>query len=102
MASVRKAALERISDLAILQQVLIWDEEQTLREYVSERLCQLLSGDDGEAPSVTARVAALEQMSDPKILGHILVKGDDANLPQDRRRTYYRSGIPCAGGPRGR
>ena len=79
-ALVRKSALERVSDLAVLQQIQVWDAEQTLREGASQRLCRLLSGSHNGGPSLPERIAALEHVSDAKVLGYLIVEGVEAEL----------------------
>ncbi len=71
-SDVRCAALGRITDIAVLQQIFAWDPAADVREAAKERFRHVLTGKDSEAPVLETRIAALAQKTPGSELAEFL------------------------------
>jgi len=77
---VRRSALEKISDLALLQRQAEKDPAEVVRAYAHSRLMVLLSGQAPQAPQLAQRLHLLEQFSTPELLQQLLREGAEPEL----------------------
>ncbi|MCB1877014.1 MAG: DUF349 domain-containing protein [Chromatiales bacterium] len=68
---VRCAALARVSALAVLEQVSVWDKVDSVRRAASDRLREVLCAEAGQAPDLDSRLQAVRRSKDPNLAEYL-------------------------------
>ena len=71
-AGVRRAVVERIGDLDLLQRIAREDAEATVRAAAAERYRDLLTGKIANGPALSLRLDRLQRAADPTLIEHLL------------------------------
>jgi hypothetical protein len=77
---VRRSALGKINDLALLHKQAENDPAETVRAYAGERLLALLSGQDAAAPELSQRLQLTEQLATPALLQQLVREAAEPEL----------------------
>lgn len=78
-AEVRKAAVKRVSDLALLRRSISEDDNAGVREVASARYRQLLAGGT-ETADLQTRLEELAQCTDSVVIGYVARRGREPEL----------------------
>jgi len=79
-ASVRQVAVRKIEDLALLEQLMTQDSDVQVREYAEQRFKQLLCGQKENSPKLETRLAQLQQLTDSNMLEYVALNGQEFEL----------------------
>ncbi|MDY6991971.1 MAG: DUF349 domain-containing protein [Pseudomonadota bacterium] len=79
-ALVRQVAVRKIEDLALLEQLMSQDSDAQVREYAEQRFKQLLCGQKENSPALETRLAQLQQQTDTNILEYVALNGQEFEL----------------------
>jgi len=87
IAAIRRLALRRISDLAVMHTAAHEDSDKDVREFAYTRLSQLLAGTRRESPVLELRMDFLSQYPEADLLKFVALNGIETELrksAQDR------------------
>ena len=85
--AVRRLALRRINDLAVMRTAASEDSDKEVREFAHTRLCQLLAGTRQESPPLQVRMDFLSRQAQEDLLKFVALNGSETELrkfAQDR------------------
>ena len=85
--AIRRLALRRINDLAVLHTAASEDGDRDVREFALTRLSQLLAGNREESPALQQRLDFLSRHSEADLLKFVALHGNETALrkfAQDR------------------
>lgn len=77
---VRRAALHRLNDPALLQRIAAGDPEPGVRDTAEARLRHLMAGGEASSPPLAQRLAVLAQAADPGLADYLAVHGVEPEL----------------------
>ncbi len=78
--AVRRMALRRINDLALLEELARTDSDRGVRETAVKRHWELLAGDTGGGPALDARLELLARAEDDALIEYLALQGKEDAL----------------------
>ncbi len=91
--AIRRLALRRISDLAVLHTAACEDSEKDIREFARSRLSQLLAGTRQESPALAVRMDFLSRHPDVELLKFVALNGHEVELRKSAQDRITRESV---------
>jgi len=91
--SIRRLALQRISDLALMHTAAHEDSDKDVREFAHMRLSQLLAGTRQEGPALELRLDFLTQHPEADLLKFVALNGIETELRKSAQDRISRESV---------
>jgi hypothetical protein len=91
--SIRRLALQRISDLALMHTAAHEDSDKDVREFAHTRLSQLLAGTRQEGPALELRLDFLTQHPEADLLKFVALNGIETELRKSAQDRISRESV---------
>jgi len=91
--AIRRLALQRINDLAVMHTAAHQDSDKDVREFAQLRLSQLLAGTRQECPALELRMDFLSQHAEADLLKFVALNGIETELRKSAQDRVSRESI---------
>jgi hypothetical protein len=91
--AIRRLALRRINDLALMQTAADEDSDKDVREFARTRLSQLLAGSRQEGPALDIRMEFLSRHPEADLLKFVALNGSETELRKSAQDRISRESV---------